>query len=315
MKTKAFTLIELLVVIAIIAILASILFPVFAQAKAAAKQTVCLSNAKQASIGSLMYASDFDDHIPRVLQHGDCNYEFFPSIPCQYPLLNHLIIPQGETIAQASDFFLNVLQPYVKSYQVYYCPEIGKTDWSSVVSSVSMLEGYPVDWGGPYDPAKEGLYVGGFPQMAVNMFDEDVFGQTVDPTWFGPHANCNLGGIARPAENVLIVADSVYDFRPNSPVPWQMKFGFPFTSPELPGSNCIDNGDPGTWYVHKAPGSPVLLPAGQEFVDPTLPQYRGLANVTMADGHAKSYHFGQLNRCDYNAGQDYWQFTLWDPTY
>jgi prepilin-type N-terminal cleavage/methylation domain-containing protein/prepilin-type processing-associated H-X9-DG protein len=60
-KSNAFTLIELLVVIAIIAILAAILFPVFAQAKAAAKKTVCLSNLKQLGLGEVMYAGDFDD--------------------------------------------------------------------------------------------------------------------------------------------------------------------------------------------------------------------------------------------------------------
>jgi len=60
-KYKAFTLIELLVVIAIIAILAAILFPVFAQAKEAAKKTACLSNTKQQDLAVLMYMGDADD--------------------------------------------------------------------------------------------------------------------------------------------------------------------------------------------------------------------------------------------------------------
>ena len=59
---NAFTLIELLVVIAIIAILAAILFPVFAQAKAAAKKTAGLSNVKQLNLGLIMYAADHDDY-------------------------------------------------------------------------------------------------------------------------------------------------------------------------------------------------------------------------------------------------------------
>jgi len=64
-KVKAFTLIELLVVIAIIAILAAILFPVFAQAKLQAKKTADLSNTKQIGLGALMYSTDSDDYFPR----------------------------------------------------------------------------------------------------------------------------------------------------------------------------------------------------------------------------------------------------------
>ncbi len=66
---KAFTLIELLVVIAIIAILAAILFPVFAQAKAAAKKTAALSNQKQIGLGLILYTADYDDIYPR---NDDC---------------------------------------------------------------------------------------------------------------------------------------------------------------------------------------------------------------------------------------------------
>ena len=63
MKKSAFTLIELLVVIAIIAILAAILFPVFAQARAKARQTADLSNLKQLALGWLMYAQDYDETV------------------------------------------------------------------------------------------------------------------------------------------------------------------------------------------------------------------------------------------------------------
>jgi len=71
---KGFTLIELLVVIAIIAILAAILFPVFAQAKMAAKGTASLSNAKQLALGNLLYAGDYDDNAVLCIAWGDPNF-------------------------------------------------------------------------------------------------------------------------------------------------------------------------------------------------------------------------------------------------
>lgn len=68
---KGFTLIELLVVIAIIAILAAILFPVFAQAKEAAKKTSCLSNGKQMALTFGLYVNDYDDRLPGLYYTGN----------------------------------------------------------------------------------------------------------------------------------------------------------------------------------------------------------------------------------------------------
>lgn len=73
---NGFTLIELLVVIAIIAILAAILFPVFAQAKDAAKKTVALSNVKQLALGYALYVGDVDDTFPpHVTERTSPNYK------------------------------------------------------------------------------------------------------------------------------------------------------------------------------------------------------------------------------------------------
>jgi prepilin-type N-terminal cleavage/methylation domain-containing protein len=65
-RRNAFTLIELLVVIAIIAILAAILFPVFAHAREKARQTSCLSNAKQLGTATMMYVQDYDETYPKA---------------------------------------------------------------------------------------------------------------------------------------------------------------------------------------------------------------------------------------------------------
>ena len=112
---KAFTLIELLVVIAIIAILAAILFPVFAQAKLAAKKTVDLSNMKQIGLAVVMYAGDYDDVPPQV------SYEFGGLTPPQP------YNPGGTYQVH----FTYLLQPYVKNYNIFLAP----TDTNPVLPS------------------------------------------------------------------------------------------------------------------------------------------------------------------------------------
>jgi len=101
-KRKGFTLIELLVVIAIIAILAAILFPVFAKAREKARQSTCASNVKQMANAMIMYVQDYDE-----------------TFPCQTPGIEA--------------FWPHQIQPYIKSWQVYHCPSIGggtaSTDW------------------------------------------------------------------------------------------------------------------------------------------------------------------------------------------
>jgi len=83
-RRQGFTLIELLVVIAIIAILAAILFPVFAQAKDAAKDTQALNNAKQLGLASIMYAGDFDDFFPLAVVGGPTFWDSWQGIAQPY---------------------------------------------------------------------------------------------------------------------------------------------------------------------------------------------------------------------------------------
>jgi prepilin-type N-terminal cleavage/methylation domain-containing protein/prepilin-type processing-associated H-X9-DG protein len=117
----AFTLIELLVVIAIIAILAAILFPVFAQARAKARQATCLSNVKQLALSAMMYVQDYDEQFPLTVVQ---------SAPGQTWLWNFSIpVPVGWTqdtthpaVVSAGYYWANSIQPYIKNYGLYACP-------------------------------------------------------------------------------------------------------------------------------------------------------------------------------------------------
>src|SRR5215210_2236042 len=101
-----FTLIELLVVIAIIAILAAILFPVFAQARDQARMTTCLSNMKQLGTALMMYSQDYDEVLPAWP---------FDAKPGG-------LFKDPRYVAWRHGLWLHELMPYVKSKDVYVCP-------------------------------------------------------------------------------------------------------------------------------------------------------------------------------------------------
>jgi prepilin-type N-terminal cleavage/methylation domain-containing protein len=100
---RGFTLIELLVVIAIIAILAAILFPVFARAREKARQSACISNHKQLAPGILMYVQDYDDHM---------------MFTAYYPL-HSPPLPQQHGYGYWR--WWELVQPYINNYEVLHC--------------------------------------------------------------------------------------------------------------------------------------------------------------------------------------------------
>ncbi len=136
MRRSGFTLIELLVVIAIIAILAAILFPVFARAREKARQSSCLSNMKQLATASLMYFQDYDEH---TWLSGTGHFGNWES-------------------AGVNCSWYRSMEPYVKNEQVFVCPsDAGEGD--SAVWSDSWNE-TPGDGSGVYPPTEFALSYG-----------------------------------------------------------------------------------------------------------------------------------------------------------
>jgi prepilin-type N-terminal cleavage/methylation domain-containing protein/prepilin-type processing-associated H-X9-DG protein len=107
MRRTGFTLIELLVVIAIIAILAAILFPVFARAREKARQASCSSNLKQLGIAAMMYAQDYDERFPSFA------YSWTGTDPNTGFACNMMS-------------YITLMNPYVKNWQLGVCPSMNR---------------------------------------------------------------------------------------------------------------------------------------------------------------------------------------------
>src|SRR5689334_17602385 len=129
-RQDAFTLIELLVVIAIIAILAAILFPVFARAREAARKTSCLSNMRQLGTASKMYIQDYDECYPdsRVTWNNGApgpgwvgGIYYGATHICVYAHRRYL--NDGKTIGGMAA----VYNPYIKNIQIFRCPSDPET--------------------------------------------------------------------------------------------------------------------------------------------------------------------------------------------
>ncbi len=125
---QGFTLIELLVVIAIIAILASILFPVFARARENARRSSCQSNLKQIGLGVMQYVQDYDEKYPpsgfRNATNSSCT-----------------------STAQRCNPWQGLVQPYVKSRQVFACPSNPRN--AALINGSGEVWGTPISGGIP----------------------------------------------------------------------------------------------------------------------------------------------------------------------
>ena len=168
---KGFTLIELLVVIAIIAILAAILFPVFAQARESARAISCLSNEKQVALGVTMYVQDYDESFPQAFYDAPDSIKGQPDAPWGPWAIAHI-------------GWEKAIYPYVKNVQIFKCPDNDKG----------------VDTGSGGDDAKPT----GVLNYAINAHLAQM-PSNVDSSTNDKHKGYTLAAVRYPSSTILLV--------------------------------------------------------------------------------------------------------------
>ena len=255
---RAFTLIELLVVIAIIAILAAILFPVFAQAREKARQTSCLSNTKQMGTALLMYTQDYDETYPVTTL-----YDFAGDAP-QHSWCARIV-------------------PYIKNLQVFFCPSDG-----------GPTAGYPLlnGWSGPAISYASNSLMGG-----AGLADNTSVGiiglgqlQIWGDSWFHNSSGISLAAVNRPAETIAIAEKHSNDVQftgiswlgantesiwPTNTFLWDCNPNGGNCFYDATASNIPEGVNPSKAYPYGKPGG-------------VSTKHSGTSNFMLADGHAKA---------------------------
>ena len=264
MIRKAFTLIELLVVIAIIAILAAILFPVFAQAKEAAKKTVCLSNLKELGLAFQLYGGDNDDNFPAPITNFGAkgSTAAAPVIPPTWST--------GDPNNTTKYVDAGGIYPYVKqrnnggAQNMYGCPDATPTPPGSKVGysngpgqNYVMNQYLQPGWGGYYHPT---------PSAGATAFikaaDDPATGQ------FAPFSPTNAGS---PADTILLF-EAAQEKSPGNPYDGSVnRYGTPFYQGF--GGAC-------TSYLNDKYGNVPCLAPGD--------YHNEFSNFAFLDGHSKS---------------------------
>ena len=283
---KAFTLIELLVVIAIIAILAAILFPVFAQAREKARATSCLSNTKQLGLGIIMYTQDYDETFP-LYSAGYCNR-------IQNPL-DANDKPGGSTGQGRWPMWQAQLYPYLKNWDILSCPSDAVATANNIEKFYNLSYGYNYGYLSKLETTDD-------PGCAV-------------PQWF---SGVSVAVVQRPADTVMLADTGGRAAFPggntlgsmiNPPDAQTSDFYFFGATSVGWGQNC-DN------YYDTTPGQKWANTGGFAW------RHNDGGNVAFTDGHSKYAKIGALGlgtnnadlslSCTATCVKDYSQYK-WDP--
>lgn len=276
-QRAAFTLIELLVVIAIIAILAAILFPVFAQAREKARQSSCLSNEKQLGLAVLQYAADYDSTYPLGGYNGwDA---WWPSI----------------------------VQPYVKSLEVFVCPD-GNQGQRPYAYPSRPGRGAPIDYAANAMYRSLGTSPPTFRCVGVMC---DIQGDT---TWKGSIMSTTEADVNRPAETILI-AEKHNDEGALPGYSYSDPAQPASNSSNFIGSVFDSNGSGGLYGFSTPNNLPngtrsasAAYPNGRRGA--VSARHQGMSNFLFTDGHVKSMDPAATNPDPTNRPLD----NMWDAT-
>lgn len=292
-RKHGFTLIELLVVIAIIAILAAILFPMFARAREKARQTSCASNMRQLAVAALTYASDYDEYLPGV----------WPGLPSAVRMGQ--VVGDWGCSGGPGVSWGYLVQPYTKNIDIFLCPTHGRYGIPDVVDCITQE-----------------LYFIGYTSYSANL---GAFA-TLESIW-GNYATQSLSLCRSPSSTVLIA--EAQNAGPTgeghgivlgafAATMWCASGSWDVPFPALPGDRAFVaiGGPPGALgrnctsqeagiyqYGENLEDVPWMYYDYYQFSDPAnwwgtygQPVYRhnATANVAFLDGHVKSLSQGAL---------------------
>lgn len=273
-SSKAFTLIELLVVIAIIAILAAILFPVFAQAREKARAISCISNLKQIGLATQMYQQDYDETFPPARVGDACS----DPEPCVWTQDVNPYIKSSYT------------QPGWQNYTgIFHCPDDTKGSPLSYTTN-ALLDGVFSESGPPYVPSKT---------LAAIDLPAEIVWVTEGTKWYCP--GCTPDSWADPG------TDLVRPCIPSSPggndcangdlgVPDNSDQSVKFFKHWMKDVDYTDGVQAPPWNNNCPEGSGWLCVKYPHFIHSRNGLKTGFANFVFADGHVKAMRWGQLDQ-------------------